>query len=205
MSDVVSAQPPPSPPLISHPQMKDKIQPSVSPASSPKGNSSFIEQSGQFNGRTYYTASNLMPGEKILYAATIHPMIFLPSCILFLLLIIGFGMIRSDAVLGIGVAFILVGLMFPLFAIKALIIFLTTECVLTDKRVIGKVGFLSRKSLEILLKKVEGLQVNQWLFGRIFDYGTIVVSGTGGSKTPFQGIAKPLYFRKHVQQQIDVV
>jgi uncharacterized membrane protein YdbT with pleckstrin-like domain len=77
--------------------------------------------------------------------------------------------------------------------------------VLTDKRVIGKVGFLSRKSLEILLKKVEGLQVNQGLFGRIFDYGTIVVSGTGGSKTPFQGIAKPLYFRKHVQQQIDVV
>jgi hypothetical protein len=42
------------------------------------------------------------------------------------------------------------------------------------------------------------------VFGRIFDYGTVTASGTGGSKTPFSGIANPLDFRKQVQQQIAI-
>jgi hypothetical protein len=48
------------------------------------------------------------------------------------------------------------------------------------------------------------LQVGQGVFGRIFDYGTVAVSGTGGSKTPFSGITNPLNFRKQVQQQIAI-
>ena len=165
-----------------------------------------IPLDNQVNGPTSYVAKNLMPGEKILYAASIHPLIFLSTCIPFLLIIIGFGISHVVEFYAIGIASIYVGIFtLPVFALYASAIFLTTECVLTNKRVLAKVGFLERKSIEILLNQVEGLTVNQGPFGLIFDYGTIVVSGTGGLKTPFPCIAKPLDFRKQVQQQINVM
>ncbi len=117
-----------------------------------------IPVNNQVNAPTSYAAKNLMPGEKILYAASIHPLIFLPTCIPFLLIIIGFGISHIVELYAIGIASIYVGIfMLPVFALYALAIFLTTECVLTNKRVIAKVGFLERKSIEILLNQVEGL------------------------------------------------
>jgi hypothetical protein len=178
---------------------------SPSPSHSHVSNSSF-QQLSQFNSRNSFVANNLMPGEKIIYAATIHPIIFIPSCMLFIFMLIGFGMMISNVLYEMGIGLIFFGLiMFLLSGGRALIIFLSTECVLTDKRVIGRVGILNRMSLEIMLNKVESIYVNQGLFGQIFDYGTIVVSGTGGSKTPFQGIAKPLDFRNNFIRQIEKV
>jgi hypothetical protein len=63
---------------------------------------------------------------------------------------------------------------------------------------------LSRRSIEILPTKIEGITVNQGLVGRAWDYGTIVVSGTGGTKEPFKMITKPFDFRKQVQEQIAI-
>lgn len=80
----------------------------------------------------------------------------------------------------------------------------TSEFAVTNKRVLIKVGVVSRRSLELLLAKIEGIGVNQSITGRLLDYGTIVVSGTGGTKEPFKIIAKPLAFRKCVQEQISV-
>jgi len=53
-----------------------------------------------------------------------------------------------------------------------------------------------------MLGKVEGIGVDQTLFGRLLDYGTITVTGTGGTKEPFTNIAAPLEFRRQVQGQI---
>jgi membrane protease subunit (stomatin/prohibitin family) len=39
--------------------------------------------------------------------------------------------------------------------------------------------------------------------GRIFDYGIIVVEGTGSDRTPYKGIAAPMKFRLAVQEQIE--
>jgi hypothetical protein len=162
------------------------------------------EQEVQTRGPTSYTANSLAPGEKILYAARISPMIFVLPGILFIagLLVIAIGMCFSAAPPAL---FFLVLIFALIFALRALITFFTTECVLTDRRLVGKKGFLSNQSLELLLAKVEGFGVGQGIFGRIFDYGTVSVSGTGGSHTRFQGIAKPLELRKHVQQQISAM
>ena len=65
-----------------------------------------------------------------------------------------------------------------------------------------KTGFIRRNSLETLLTKVEGIQVNQGMLGRILNYGTIIVKGTGGTSNPFHKIDAPLEFRKKVQEQI---
>ncbi len=68
-----------------------------------------------------------------------------------------------------------------------------------------KVGFIRRNSLEVLLNKVEGIQVNQSILGRIMGYGSIIISGTGGTQNPFHKITAPLDFRKKAQEQIALV
>ena len=76
----------------------------------------------------------------------------------------------------------------------------TSEFAVTTKRVIIKVGLISRRTVELNLQKIESIGVDQTIFGRIFGYGTITVIGTGGTKEPFRGLADPLGFRKAVNE-----
>jgi len=61
----------------------------------------------------------------------------------------------------------------------------------------------SRKTVEMLLNKVESIEVSETTWGRMLGFGTIVVIGTGGTSEPFHKLAHPLEFRSHVQQQIE--
>lgn len=74
----------------------------------------------------------------------------------------------------------------------------TSLFVITDRRVLVKVGWISHRVLETLLTKVEGISVEQELMGRMLGYGTLVVRGTGGTHERFALLARPLEFRKHV-------
>jgi hypothetical protein len=151
-----------------------------------------------------YASQNLVPGERILYASRIHPLIFLLPVAMLLSLLPGGILLSVDnpAATGFAIFFISLGIASPISLIKAAVTFFTTECVLTDKRVLAKTGFIRRDSVELLLKKVEGLQVNQSILGRIFNFGTISVSGTGGSRSNFPGLENPLEFRRRVQEEI---
>src|SRR5262249_28088939 len=86
--------------------------------------------------------------------------------------------------------------------IRAWIGWSASEFAVTNKRVIVKVGFLRSHSVEILLAKVEGITVDQDMFGNLFNYGTIRITGTGGTQETFDRIADPLTFRKKAQEQI---
>ncbi len=81
----------------------------------------------------------------------------------------------------------------------------TSEFGVTNKRVLIKTGFMGRRSLEILLTKVEGIGVEQGILARVLGYGSITVNGTGGSKEAFHRIYSPFEFRKQVQEQIATV
>jgi uncharacterized membrane protein YdbT with pleckstrin-like domain len=76
----------------------------------------------------------------------------------------------------------MIGIIFFIFAIIRV---MTTELALTNKRVIAKTGFIRRDTVELRLEKVEGLNINQGIIGRIFNYGTVIVSGTGGIERLF--------------------
>ena len=76
----------------------------------------------------------------------------------------------------------------------------TSEFAVTSRRVIIKVGLISRRTVELKLEKIESVGVDHTIFGRIFGYGTIVLKGTGGTNEPFRGIARPLDFRKAVNE-----
>jgi uncharacterized membrane protein YdbT with pleckstrin-like domain len=83
-------------------------------------------------------------------------------------------------------------------ALRAFIRRATTELAITDHRVIYKTGLLARHTLEMNRSKVESVDVDQTIPGRIFGYGTIIVRGTGGSLEPIRQIVDPLSFRSHL-------
>ena len=154
-----------------------------------------------------YVDKNLMDGEQVFYRARRHWTIF-GGAIFFLCagLLVSIG-VRiwgqqewagnvSNVALALGI------LLAMIKAIPAWIDRATSEFAVTNKRVIIKVGWIKRRSLETLLTKVEGIEVNQGIWGRVFDYGTIIITGTGGSKEPFERIGAPLIFRRKVQEQI---
>ena len=70
------------------------------------------------------------------------------------------------------------------------------ELAVTDRRVIAKWGLIRRQTIELLHSKVESLRVEQSILGRILNFGSIAVHGTGGATTPIPSIARPLEFRR---------
>jgi uncharacterized membrane protein YdbT with pleckstrin-like domain len=85
----------------------------------------------------------------------------------------------------------------------ALITYLTTEMAVTSRRVIAKRGFIRRTALDLNHARVESVQINQGIFGRIFNSGTVVIRGTGGTNSSFPGISNPMEFRRQALDQID--
>jgi uncharacterized membrane protein YdbT with pleckstrin-like domain len=79
----------------------------------------------------------------------------------------------------------------------------STELAITNKRVIAKFGFVKRETVEINLNQVEALRVEQTFLGRMLNFGTIIVSGTGGALDPFPNIADPLVFRRKFMEATD--
>jgi uncharacterized membrane protein YdbT with pleckstrin-like domain len=146
-----------------------------------------------------YIEEHLMAGEQIVHRTYVHWSVFLLP-ILPLIAAIWLFSVGGDTAIGLGVFILIVGVTST--GIFAVIQRQTSEFVVTNKRVLIKTGLGRRQSLETLLSKIESIAVEQSVVGRILDFGTIVVIGTGGSKEPFHRIAYPMQFRRKVQEQI---
>lgn len=83
-----------------------------------------------------------------------------------------------------------------IFLVMAYIRYKTTELAITTKRVIVKFGFIRRSTVEININKVESIQVDQEVLGRIFNFGTLIISGAGNPQAPITGISGPMEFRR---------
>jgi uncharacterized membrane protein YdbT with pleckstrin-like domain len=161
-----------------------------------------------------YVRSNLVPGETVIYETRLHWIVTLGHLIVGCLLLALPGAILlyyahnqsgidskelhlmegGAAVLLIsGIIVILVGIVRRN----------ATEMAVTNRRVVIKTGLASRKTIEMLLNKVESIEVSETTAGRILGYGTVVVIGTGGTSEPFHRVAHPLEFRNRVQHQIE--
>jgi uncharacterized membrane protein YdbT with pleckstrin-like domain len=79
----------------------------------------------------------------------------------------------------------------------------STELVITSKRLIAKFGVLSTQSIDIRFDRIETVRVKQSLMGRIFNYGDIVVTGTGSTFDPIPNIANPMGFRAALNQALE--
>ncbi len=150
-----------------------------------------------------YIESNLVPGEKMLYRTRLHWIVLMkPFLIAIVLLFLPGGLLlwwKARDMEWPGAALFALGIIVIAYG---LIRRNATEMAVTDKRVIIKQGIASRKTLELVLAKVESIVVNETFMGRVLGYGTLVLRGTGGTYETFFEIAHPSEFRNQVQGQI---
>lgn len=149
-----------------------------------------------------YVDENLLPGERVVYRARLHRIIYAPSIAIAIVgaALAGFGLYRPDAVALVWIGLLLL-VIAGIAALSALIRSSASEFAVTNRRVVIKVGVIQRHTVELLLSKVEGIGVDQTILGRMFNLGSIVVIGTGGTREQFTNIANPLQFRHEVQAQ----
>lgn len=142
-----------------------------------------------------YVDKSLIPGEKIVYRAALYRLPYLwllvPAVAAFVAAVFHYWIVVLAAVVVAGVIYANV------WARRA-----SAEFAVTTKRVIVAVGAVRRRTLELMLDKVEGVGVDQTLWGRIFNFGTVTITGSGGTRESFANIAAPLEFRRQVQAQL---
>jgi hypothetical protein len=146
-----------------------------------------------------YTAATLQADEKPLHQTNIHWMALSGSvvgAILTLIVIVPIAMFAAwkNFYWAWFLVVIPVGIL-----VSASVTVRTSELVITDRRVLIKVGFIQRHTFEMFISKIESVAVFQSMLGRVFDYGTVTIRGTGGSSESFATIAAPLQFRDAIQ------
>jgi hypothetical protein len=159
--------------------------------------SSIIPHENSPGGTMGYVDDHLLSGEKVGYRAHQHWIIFFWPVFLLIVGVVLLFLLPDQLIVG----FIALGLSLIWF-IFPLIKYSTSEYAVTNKRVIVKLGLVQRDSSETLLSKVEAIAVDQTIPGRLLGFGTITITGTGGTKESFARISKPMEFRRQVQAQI---
>lgn len=149
-----------------------------------------------------YTRSTIAPDEMPHYKTSIHWIVFVRYALLGLLVFffvaIPFG-IGVQAFTGSHLGWFALPL--PMFMlIPPTLIFASSELVITSSRVLIKTGYVHRQTREMFVSKIESVSVDQSVLGRMLDYGTVIIRGTGGSEELFDTIAHPLAFRNCVQR-----
>ncbi|WP_201499523.1 PH domain-containing protein [Psychrobacter arenosus] len=109
----------------------------------------------------------------------------------------------QDKLIFLGIILLLAYGIGLIFLIAAYINVTHTEIALTNKRLIMKKGFIKRDTVELNLSKIEGLVVKQSMTGRLLNYGTLIVSGTGELKTPLPSISEPMEFKKAINEYLE--
>lgn len=165
-----------------------------------------------------YAEKNLVAGETLLYQTRHHWIVLLGPFLLSLLLgVPGLGFLAEsvarsarknsasgNAELSAG-GLAMIGLLLLVAGAAILVYGLAkrnaTEMAVTNKRVLIKTGLASRRTLDLMLSRVESIAVEETFLGRIFGYGSVIVRGTGGTPEAFFLIAHPQEFRRAVQEQ----
>jgi membrane protein YdbS with pleckstrin-like domain len=150
-----------------------------------------------------YVDSNLMSGETVVYRTKLHWIILAPAGLLAALLLAGGAvfLLYPQARLGGPVCLLAAALVIVGPAVR----YGSSEFAVTNKRVAIKVGWLHRRTLEMVLQKVESIAVDQGVMGRLLGYGTLTVHGTGGTPETFDKIRAPLEFRRYVNEQLSAI
>lgn len=144
-----------------------------------------------------YVESNLLNGESVLYRSKIHWIIFAAPAFWTACTVL---LVSTPTMLT--PLSLLTGILALFFGIFAVIRYFFSEYAVTNRRILMKVGFIQRHSLELFLRKIEAIQVDQGILGRLLGYGVITVVGTGGTQNRFPDIDDPLTFRKQIQRQV---
>jgi Predicted membrane protein len=144
-----------------------------------------------------FLTTYLQHGEEVRYRARIHIFLFLQPAVL---LAIGFMCYFDEARIThyLGISLLFLGLV---ALVQRVFVKIGSLYVVTNKRVIIKTGVISRRVVELVLVKCEGIYATQTVMGRIFGYGTIIVT-TGGVTNCYYYVCNPFRFKIEINMQI---
>ena len=149
-----------------------------------------------------YIDQILQPGEKVLYSTNAHWIFFWPAIAGWILaaVLLGLsGMVSAGPSAMLCLSLAAISAIFALYkTVTAWFHRWTTETDVTNLRVVHKTGFITRQTFEMSLDKIESVDVDQSIAGRIFDYGNVTVRGVGEGKETLATIASPLAFRNTI-------
>jgi uncharacterized membrane protein YdbT with pleckstrin-like domain len=147
-----------------------------------------------------YLQQVLQPGESVRFRTNVHWFVYLPAIAALMIgLALGGWYYWNDQyslVLLLGA--LVFGTAGVLLAIAAWLKRFGTEIAVTDRRVIYKTGLIRRHTTEINMDKIESVDVDQSVLGRMFGFGTVTIRGTGEAVEPLRDIADPIAFRNAI-------
>jgi uncharacterized membrane protein YdbT with pleckstrin-like domain len=149
-----------------------------------------------------YIDDILQPGEKVLYSTNAHWIFYLPAIAAWILAVVLFFLSRATVTESLVLLYLSASAVVAIAALywtfKAWFHRWTTETDVTSLRVVHKTGFIKRRTFEMSLDKVESVDVDQSILGRILNYGNVTVRGVGEGAETITTIASPLDFRNHI-------
>jgi uncharacterized membrane protein YdbT with pleckstrin-like domain len=149
-----------------------------------------------------YIDDILQPGEKVLYSTNAHWIFYWPAIaawiVAIVLLILSRATVTESVVLLCLSASAVAAIAALYWTLKAWFHRWTTETDVTNLRVVHKTGFIKRRTFEMSLDKVESVDVNQSILGRMLNYGDVTILGVGEGKETISTIASPLAFRNFI-------
>ena len=148
-----------------------------------------------------YAKRVLLPGETILYETGLHWLVYLKAVLALLAAIAAGagathveGNQRTWLLIAAAALLALAAIAAGIAAVRRV----STQLAVTDQRVIFKRGILARHTIEMNRSKVESVDVDQSILGRIFGFGTVLIRGTGGTLEPLRAISDPLTLRSYI-------
>jgi uncharacterized membrane protein YdbT with pleckstrin-like domain len=149
-----------------------------------------------------YIERILQPGERLLYSGTIHWVIYVPT---FILLALAAAALVASTQAKTGTVVYSWTIASGAILVAGIVTFVsswyrrwTTEIDVTDRRVVYKSGFIKRHTVEMNMDKVESVDVDQSIVGRLLDYGDVTINGTGEGWETLNRVGHPLKLRNCV-------
>jgi uncharacterized membrane protein YdbT with pleckstrin-like domain len=149
-----------------------------------------------------YIDDILQPDEKVLYSSNAHWIFFLPAIVgwvVAIALFVASGLVPPGPLALVCMSLAAIVAIFAAYkTVTAWFHRWITEIDVTTLRVVHKTGFIQRKTFEMSLDKVESVDVNQSILGRLFNYGDVEIFGVGEGGKIIKMIASPLEFRNAI-------
>jgi uncharacterized membrane protein YdbT with pleckstrin-like domain len=149
-----------------------------------------------------YIEEILQPGERVLYATNAHWIFYWPAIVAWIVALALAILSRVTTVDGLALACLaaagVVAIAALYWTFSAWFHRWTTETDVTSFRVVHKTGFIKRRTFEISLDKVESVDVNQSILGRMLNYGDVTIRGVGEGVETIRTISSPLAFRSSI-------
>jgi uncharacterized membrane protein YdbT with pleckstrin-like domain len=146
-----------------------------------------------------YVQDVLQPGEQVRRISSIHWIGYWPGVAFLLLAVVAYWLSETRLLQGIWryAAYALAGIGVVLL-IQQWLRWWVTEIAVTDRRVIYKKGLIRRHTNEMNMDKVESVQIDQSVLGRLLDYGDVTILGTGEGFETLRTVANPIELRNSI-------